>query len=122
MAKILIVDDEPHMRLLVSSMLESSKHELLTAENGEAALEILRSELVDVVITDLIMPEKNGIDLILEIRQIAPEVKIVAMSGGGGLSGRFDYLPLANLIGATNILRKPFKRDELCHAVATLID
>lgn len=120
MTRILIVDDEPHMRLLVSSMLESPEHELLTAENGQAALAILRSEPIDVVITDLIMPEKNGIDLILEIRQICPNVKIVAMSGGGGLSGRFDYLPLANLIGATNILRKPFKRDELRHAVATL--
>lgn len=118
--KILIVDDELHMRELVSAMLESPEHELFSAENGHAALTILRQEHVDVVITDLVMPEKNGIDLILEIRQLAPHAKIVAMSGGGGLNGRFDYLPLATLIGATNILRKPFRRDELCAALSAL--
>ena len=121
MMKILIVDDEPHMRLLVSAMLESPEHELLTAENGNDALTILRREQIDLVITDLVMPEKNGIDLILEIRQLAPNAKIIAMSGGGGLNGRFDYLPLATLIGAGNIVKKPFKREELCAAISTVV-
>lgn len=121
MPKILIVDDEPHMQLLVSSMLEPLGHELRTAENGRVALELLGSGGIDLVITDMVMPEKNGIDLILEIRQINPNVKILAMSGGGGINGRFDYLPIAGLIGAANILRKPFKREELCSAVTTLV-
>lgn len=121
MARILIVDDEPNMRLLISSMLKSPNHELLTAENGDAAIALLAKERVDLVITDLVMPQKNGIDLIMELKQSSPDLKILAMSGGGGINGRFDYLPIAKLIGAENILRKPFKREELCAAVAVLV-
>ena len=125
MARILIVDDEPHMRMLVSAMLTGSgretAHEFITAENGRIAIELLAKETFDLIITDLVMPEKNGIDLIMEIKQTSPKVKILAMSGGGGINGRFDYLPIAKLIGAENILRKPFKREELCAAVAELV-
>jgi YesN/AraC family two-component response regulator len=121
MGRILIVDDEAHMRLLVGSMLEPLGHALLTAENGVVAARLLASEEIDLVITDLVMPEKNGIDLIMEIRRIAPAVKIVAMSGGGGINGRFDYLPIANLIGAAHILSKPFTRDALSTVVVDLM-
>ncbi len=121
MAKILIVDDEAHMRLLVSSMLKTDKYELLTAENGDAAVEMLQKENVDLLITDLVMPMKNGIDLIMELKHTHPKLKIIAMSGGGGINGRFDYLPIAKLIGAENILRKPFKREELSGAVMDLL-
>lgn len=121
MAKILIVDDEPHMRLLVSTMLKSDKHELCMAEDGNNAMEMLKEGNFDVMITDLVMPTKNGIDLIMEIKQTSPSLKIIAMSGGGGINGRFDYLPIAKLIGAENILRKPFKREDLSSAVADIL-
>ncbi len=121
MAKILIVDDEPHMRLLVSAMLKSDKHELCVAENGQSAMDLLKDGGFDVMITDLVMPTKNGIDLIMEIKQALPQLKIIAMSGGGGINGRFDYLPIAKLIGAENILRKPFKREDLSSAVEDIL-
>jgi len=125
MATILIVDDDPHMSLLVKTMLgntcKNSAHQIFIAENGKVAVEILAKEKIDLIITDLVMPEKNGIDLIMEVRQSSPDIKILAMSGGGGINGRFDYLPIAKLIGAENILRKPFKREELCAVVAELV-
>lgn len=126
MAKILIVDDEPHMRMLVSAMLTSADkkttHEIVTAENGVEAIEIVKSSNLDLVITDLVMPEKNGIDLIMEMKNLNKNLKVLAMSGGGGINGRFDYLPVAQLLGAENVLRKPFKREELCDAVSKILN
>jgi CheY-like chemotaxis protein len=121
MARILIVDDESSMRLLIREMLRPLGHELLTAENGCSAAELLQTQAVDLIITDLVMPEKTGIDLILDIKKTAPAVKVLAISGGGGITGRFDYLPIAKLIGAEHILKKPFRREELCEMVTAML-
>ena len=67
------------------------------------------------------MPEKSGLDLIMELRKINPEIKVIAISGGGGIKGRFDYLPIAKLVGAVKVLKKPFQIAEVKAAVASLL-
>ncbi len=113
MAKILIVDDEPSLRTLLVHMLETDNHEVIAAEDGEQGLSMYRKELPDLVITDLVMPHKNGIDMILDLKKEYPELRLIAISGGGGITGAFDYLPTAKLVGADSILKKPFGVQEL---------
>ena len=67
------------------------------------------------------MPEKSGLDLIMELRKINPDIKVIAISGGGGIHGRFDYLPIAKLIGAMKVIQKPFRVDEVKAAVNGLL-
>jgi len=112
-AKILIVDDEPSLRTLLVHMLETDNHEVIAAEDGEQGLSMYRKELPDLVITDLVMPHKNGIDMILDLKKEYPELRLIAISGGGGITGAFDYLPTAKLVGADSILKKPFGVQEL---------
>lgn len=118
MAKILVVDDDRVVRTMVADMLVRDKHEVLAAADGTQAWKILAESPVDLIVTDLVMPEKNGIDLIMDLKINHPKVPIVAISGGGGITGRFDYLPIAKLLGAKSILRKPFHMKELITAVS----
>jgi YesN/AraC family two-component response regulator len=121
MAKILIVDDEDPVRILVREMLKMSNHEISEAKNGREAIEKYCAEPADLVITDLVMPDKSGIDLIMELKEKFPQIRILAISGGGGITGRFDYLPIAYLLGANFILKKPFKMQELRSKVEELL-
>ena len=121
MAKILIVDDEDPVRYLVKEMLRMSNHEITEAKNGLEAFEKYCEQPADLIITDLVMPDKSGIDLIMELKDQFPAVRILAISGGGGITGRFDYLPIAHLLGADFILKKPFQMKELCSKVEELL-
>lgn len=117
MASILIVDDEPTARVLFKEMLAGRSHDIRVAENGDEAVAACREKPADLIITDLVMPEKNGIDLILELKKDHPDIRIIAVSGGGGISGRFEYLPIAKMIGARTVLNKPFSAQVLRDAV-----
>ncbi len=117
MAKILIVDDEAPIRCLLREILEQDGHEVCEAENGAVALRMFRSDRFDLLITDLVMPEQNGLNLILDIHKEYPQARIVAISGGGGITGRFEYLPIAKLVGAIQVIEKPFDRESLQLAV-----
>ena len=119
--KILIVDDEPSVLKMLRKMLKDLAEEILEAENGEQALEMCQEHNVDLIITDIVMPKKHGIDLIMEIKKSFPKLPIVAISGGGGVSGRFDYLEIAELLGANNILQKPFEAADLRDAVNKIL-
>jgi len=121
MANILVVDDEDNIRNLISEMLIDKGHDVTQLEDPCKAEEILTASKVDLLITDLVMPGKTGIDLIMELHERVPGLKIIAISGGGGITGRFDYLPIAKLIGADNVFRKPFKLTELNDAVDNLL-
>jgi len=121
MAKILIVDDELPIRCMLREMLEQDGHEVSEAENGAVAQHCFREARFDLLITDLVMPEKNGLNLILDIRKEWPNVRIVAISGGGGITGRFEYLPIAKLVGAACILEKPFRKEQLQSAVQSAL-
>lgn len=112
MKSILVVDDETSMRQVITDAL-SGEYQITTATNGREAQSLLAVQSFDLVITDLVMPEMNGIDLLMALQQTNPEQKIIAISGGGGIQGRFDYLPVAQLIGACTVLRKPFPMNDL---------
>ncbi|HHH48161.1 MAG TPA: response regulator [Gammaproteobacteria bacterium] len=117
MAKILVVDDEAQVRGMLAKMLSVEHHEVIEAENGVQGCKKYREHQPDLLITDLVMPEKNGIDMIMELKKEFPSIRVVAISGGGGITGSFDYLPVAKLVGALHILQKPFTLQALKSAV-----
>lgn len=121
MANILVVDDEAPVRNLLSDVLEKEGYTVFTAETGVEASTIYDSNDIDLIITDLVMPEKGGIDLIMELKKKDPEIKVIAISGGGGITGRFDYLPIAKLVGASEIIAKPFQVTEIRAQVAKML-
>ncbi len=120
MALILIIDDDASFREMYRAILEQEGHQVLAAENGSKGIELFSQHTVDVVITDLIMPEKEGIETIMEIVQIEPEAKIIAISASGGERSQ-DYLESARMLGASSTLRKPFHIGDLLAAVQTLL-
>jgi len=121
MAKILIVDDEDSVRSVLKDVLDDNGHDIYEAGDGKEAYKIFNDNPIDLIITDLIMPEKNGIDLIMELKQQHPDLKILAISGGGGITGRFDYLPIAKLVGANIVINKPFNIGEIRAKVIELL-
>jgi len=116
MANILVVDDEELARFCVRDVLETAGHEVQEAENGVKALAAQKEQSFDLVVTDIIMPEKEGVETILEMRKLYPDIKIVAISGGGR-TRNMDFLKLAKQFGADRILAKPFSDDELMEQV-----
>jgi DNA-binding NtrC family response regulator len=121
MQKILVVDDDPPILTIISDAL-SDNHEVFTAENVADAENIVRNNNIDLLITDLVMPEKNGLDMIMKFKEIYPDMIILAISGGGGITGRFDYLPIAKLVGAVETLKKPFSVSDIREAVKRLLN
>lgn len=117
MPKILIIDDDEQVRALLFEILERAGFDIIEAVNGAQGLSLFRAQPADLVITDLIMPEKEGVETILELRQEFPNVRIVAMSGGGRNSCR-DYLQIASQLGARRTIAKPFSRQEILDAVS----
>ncbi|MAT82683.1 MAG: response regulator [Gammaproteobacteria bacterium] len=121
MSAILVIDDDASVREVVSEMLRLEGHEVTIAENGREATTMLAEHDFDLVITDLIMPEKEGIETISEIRRTDSRIPIVAISGGGRL-GPGDYLETARYIGADATLAKPFARQELLTTIDALLE
>jgi len=111
MASVLVIDDEVGIRQLVKTFLEREGHRVIEAENGKVGVRLFREHNPDCVITDLFMPEQEGIETIKEIMRIAPGTRVVAMSGGGRHG--IDMLGVAQELGASEILRKPFHRSDL---------
>ena len=114
---VLVVDDEAPVRKVLRKMLESAGYSVLDAANGREALQRVRQRAVDVMITDLAMPEKAGVDTIRELRSFSPAVRVIAISGAS--QGRF--LKTAALAGAQATLTKPVAPDELLRIVERLI-
>ena len=121
MSTILVVDDDTSILDFIEQALSDS-HKVFTTETVAGAEEISNSNSIDLLIADLVIPEKNGIDMIMEFKKTHPEIKILAISGGGGITGRFDYLPIAKLVGAEDTLKKPFSVNELRTSIETIID
>ena len=111
MAHILVVDDEELVRGVIRTALRRAGHRVAEAANGAEALALFRRERFDLAIIDLIMPEKEGIETIQQIRKDGRGVKIIAASGGG--AARLDLLPLAIKSGADHTIGKPFDQQEL---------
>lgn len=120
MKTILIVDDEPFMLDFARKILESAGYRVVTAMSADAGLAAFRGERPDVIVTDLIMPDKDGLELIQEVRRADPEARIIAISGGGR-SNYVDALEAAKAFGAREALRKPFLPNALLEAVARVL-
>jgi DNA-binding response OmpR family regulator len=119
MARILIIEDDLGVRSMLRRVLEGAEHEVIEAGDGRMGLNLFRQEAVDLVITDIVMPEKEGLETILELRQSNPAVKIIAISGGD--SKGYDYLASAERFGALRTFRKPFVIWDLLDAVQEML-
>lgn len=121
MAKILVIDDDPSILTMLKKMLEREGYEVDIACNGSEGLDKIEDSPPDLLITDIVMPEKEGMELIFHLRRKKPELKIIAISGGG----RFNYegyLTSAKYLGADLVFQKPLIHKEFVQAVSDLIN
>ena len=116
MARILIIDDESQIRSMLRLMLERVGYEVVEAPDGIEGIRQYREKPADLIITDLIMPNKDGIGMIIDLKKEFPNVKIIAMSGGG-VNRPEGYLDGAKKLGASCTLTKPIDREEMLMAV-----
>lgn len=116
MARILVIDDEPLVCEMLEEVLTSVGHDVATAPDGLEAVELMRSQSVDLVVTDIFMPEKDGLAMIEELRRTHPDVKIIAISGGSKIRDADVYKWAAEL-GAAYTFQKPVEWRELLAAV-----
>lgn len=120
MAKLLIVDDDMNIRHLFRCLLERAGHQVVDADDGEVALRLFKESIPDLLITDVLMPNKEGLELIQEVKQLSPEVKVIALSGGGVVDIN-DCLAFADGFGADRVFAKPIKPHDLLEAVSCLL-
>jgi CheY-like chemotaxis protein len=118
--RVLVIDDEKPILLTVATILGDAGYEVLTAADGRAGLAIFEKTAPALVLTDIIMPEQDGLGAIAEMRRARPDVRIVAMSGGGRV-GNTDFLKLATKLGANAALPKPFDDTELLAVIGALL-
>ena len=121
MANILIIDDDNQFRTMLRKMIERNGHEVVEASDGKEGIKRYRKNPTDLIITDLIMPEKDGVETIQELKKDFPNIKIIAISGGGRL-GPQDYLHIAKMLGAQRTLTKPIELPELLKAIDELLE
>jgi DNA-binding response OmpR family regulator len=120
-ASILVIDDDAPMRRLVAMALEKQGHSVAEAPDGAEALRIMSERPIGLVITDLLMPETDGIETIMELRRLYPATKIIAISGGGEYQTGAGFLRAAESLGADRTLTKPFEFKQLLPAVEALL-
>lgn len=116
MARILLVDDEPLLRDSLTIALQRAGHTVTVAQNGAAALKLLAGKTFDVIVTDILMPETDGLEMIIRIRKDSGNVRIIAMSGGGR-TRNMNMLEFATSFGADAVLAKPFLPKQLIASV-----
>lgn len=117
--KVLVIDDEAAMRTLFSAVLREAGHEVYEAADGRAGLALYHQHRPELVITDIIMPNQEGIETIRLLHAENPEVKIIAISGGGRI-GELDFLRIAKEFGAVATLAKPFRKQEFLNLLREL--
>jgi two-component system, chemotaxis family, chemotaxis protein CheY len=120
MAAILVIDDDPMAREIITEMLSQNGHRAVNASDGGEGLELFKNGAFDLVITDMIMPEVEGVETIIQLRKDNPDVKIIAISGGGRISA-YSHLSIAEKFGVMKTLTKPFAKDDLLKAVDELL-
>jgi DNA-binding response OmpR family regulator len=116
MARILLVDDDAIVRETIQYVLLAEPHDVAVAQDGRTALDLFRQSFFDLVITDIIMPEKDGIEIIREMREMRGTIRILAISGGGRI-GNTDFLRIAEKLGADAVVAKPFDPDDLIERI-----
>jgi DNA-binding response OmpR family regulator len=121
MARILLIEDDNEVRTMLRLTLIHFGHTVMEARNGKEGLELFRRANADLVITDIVMPEKEGLEVLIELRERqVPPVKVIAISGGGRQKAT-EYLRLAKLMGAARVLAKPFSNEALLAAIDELL-
>ena len=116
MARILVIDDEEMVRLTIRQTLEKVGHTVMEAANGREGVDTYKAHGADLVVTDIIMPEQEGIETLITLREMNSALPVIAMSGGGRI-GTTDYLDIARRFGAARVFEKPFNRKEFVLAV-----
>jgi len=116
MKRILVIDDDEKIRTLFKRFLGGKGYDVLCAENGKEGLQLLEAETLDLVITDIMMPEKDGLEVVLAMRLNHADIPIIAISGGMQ-AAPLDFLPMAHKFGAKKVLYKPVELKELLAAV-----
>jgi CheY-like chemotaxis protein len=117
--KILVIDDDDLVLYTLSRILRGNGDTVITAKNGAQGLDAFRSERPDIVVTDIIMPEQEGLGTIVMIRRESADVKIIAISGGGRIAN-LDVLEAARALGADDVIAKPFEPETLLERLARL--
>ena len=120
MARILVIDDEPSVLDVLRKILQMEGYEVITAANGEEGLELFRQISCDLVITDMVMPAKDGLQTILDLRKEKPDLPVIAMSGGGTIS-KERYLVVAGYLDRVITIPKPFSVESITEAVTKLL-
>jgi DNA-binding response OmpR family regulator len=121
MKRILIIEDDEQLRPMIRRILEKAGYGVVEAPNGKEGIRLFRAQSADLIITDIFMPEKEGLETITELRRDFPDVRIIAMSGGGIKTGTFSTLPYAKALGAHGTLSKPFQHRELLDMVEAVL-
>jgi len=122
MKRILLIDDDDGMRSVLTRTLKRAGYEVIPSANGHDGLErATDGSQIDLVITDLIMPGVEGVEVILNLKQLHPELRVIAISGGGRNSPA-RYLDIASMVGADATLAKPFSNDELLGVVRSILE
>ena len=124
MARILLIDDSEDLRAMLCDELVAAGYEVAAVANGHAGLAAVRKAQVDIVVTDIFMPERDGLEIIVELRRDFPLIKIIAISGGRTDRRPMqwtDHLAIAHDVGADAILRKPFAPAQLVEAIERLV-
>jgi len=119
-ADVIVIDDDPTILKVLEGMLKRAGHTVRSAQNGMEGLRLFNERAPNLLITDIIMPEKDGMQIIAEIRRTARDIKIIAISGGADFIPD-HYLDTAQLFGADHILKKPFNLEELTAAIDSLL-
>jgi two-component system chemotaxis response regulator CheY len=120
MASILLIDDDENLRIMIVELLRSAGHTVDTADDGKTGLALYKATLHDLVVTDIVMAEMDGLKLIDELRQMEPRPRVIAISGGHKFSQPV-YLPAAKRLGAERILAKPIMPDVFLQTVADVL-
>ena len=121
MARILIIDDDDQLRHMLCQALEQAGYEAVEARDGQEGLEHFRATPTDLIITDILMPGREGLETIMELRRAVPGIKIIAISGGGQ-TGNMTFLEVARYLGAQRAFQKPFELRELLNAVREVLE
>ena len=121
MVTILVIEDDSEIRELYRRILEKAGYQVLEAPDGDVGIRIFREKHVDLVLTDIVMPEKEGLETIMELKREFPSARIIAMSGGGKATTSFTCLHLAKMLGADQALTKPIPRTQLLEAVEAVL-
>jgi len=116
MSRILIIDDDVTMLEMMSDLLDSNGYSVSAATNGQDALKLVSNTSFDLIVTDILMDETDGLEIILKLKKNNHTIPVIAISGGGKLDSAY-YLQLAQLFGAVVIFEKPFENDDFLAAV-----